>query len=332
MNYIKMSPLTGMVGYGGGASSLACHSGGCSDPTWYGDRGIFAGGESNVVINTIQYVDITSTGNTTDFGDLNTAKRETAGSSGSCISCFVGGDTSTNNSGMINEIEYISPKSLGNGTDFGNLTAARDNVQSASSGTRGVFLGGSNSGVNNTDHIQYITFATPGNATSFGSAIVSHRHGSGVSNGTRGVYAGGDTTGDSDEIEYLAFDTAANSSAFGDLSMARNYAVSGGNTTRGVWVGGYGSVGGWGYKDRIDYVTIASTSNASDFGNLGASKGYMSSGQCGNNTRALFGGGTAGSPGNTMEYITVATLSNADDFGLLDTGTWLMGSTANPAS
>ena len=273
--YIKQSPLTGMVGYGGGASSLACHSGGCNLETWYGDRGIFAGGAGGK--ESIQYVDITSTGNTTDFGDLNTPKGETAGSSGSCISCFVGGDTSGNNNGMIHEIDYVCPSSLGNAKDFGNLTAARDNVQSASSGTRGVFLGGSNSGVNNTNHIQYITFATPGNATSFGSAIVSHRHGSGVSNGTRGVYSGGSTTGDDEEIEYLTLDTTSNTTDFGDLHMARSYAGSGGNTTRGVWAGGYGSVGGWGYKNVIDYITIMTTSDANDFGNLTTSRGYMSS-------------------------------------------------------
>ena len=41
----------------------------------------------------------------------------------------------------------------------------------------------------------------------------------------------------------------------------------------------------------VDYVTIASTGNATDFGNLSVSTSY--NGACSNATRALFAGGNS---------------------------------------
>ena len=49
--------------------------------TWYGDRGVFMGGYSGNQ-NTIDYIDITSTGNATDFGNLNHTTRAVAPASG----------------------------------------------------------------------------------------------------------------------------------------------------------------------------------------------------------------------------------------------------------
>ena len=66
MNYIKMSPLIGLSGFGGGASSLTVTGGGAAF-LWGGDRGIIS------ILNSgghvINYVDITTTGDATDFGD-----------------------------------------------------------------------------------------------------------------------------------------------------------------------------------------------------------------------------------------------------------------------
>ena len=58
----------------------------------------------------------------------------------------------------------------------------------------------------------------------------------------------------------------------------------------------------------IDYVTIASTGNATDFGdptiNRNGATGAAST------TRAVFGGS-----GNTIDFVTIATTGNAIDFG-----------------
>jgi hypothetical protein len=47
-------------------------SGGCSNAT--GDRGLFAGGEAAVKLNSIDYITISSLGNANDFGDITVAR------------------------------------------------------------------------------------------------------------------------------------------------------------------------------------------------------------------------------------------------------------------
>ena len=56
--------------------------------------------------------------------------------------------------------------SEGNGTDFGNLTAARG-CRGASNATRGLGIGGYN-GSGKTNTIDFITIQSTGNATDFG--------------------------------------------------------------------------------------------------------------------------------------------------------------------
>jgi hypothetical protein len=60
----------------------------------------------------------------------------------------------------------------------------------------------------------------------------------------------------------------------------------------------------------IQYVTIASTGNATDFGDLIA--GISGFAACSNATRGVFGGSTGS---NVIQYVTIATTGNAIDFG-----------------
>ena len=66
--------------------------------------------------------------------------------------------------------------------------------------------------------------------------------------------------------------------------------------------------------NTIDYVTIASTGNAQDFGDLTVARRFLQG--VGNSTRAIFGSGE-GSPAatNVIDYVTMATTGNATDFG-----------------
>ena len=91
-------------------------------PIWYGDRGVFVGGGANIM----EYVSISSTGNTTDFGDLLV-------SSNSLGACSNGtrGVTSGNSS---NSISYITIATTGNATDFGDLIQARNGVAACAGG------------------------------------------------------------------------------------------------------------------------------------------------------------------------------------------------------
>ena len=62
----------------------------------------------------------------------------------------------------------------------------------------------------------------------------------------------------------------------------------------------------------IDYVTIASTGNATDFGDLTVAR-YGLAG-CSSTTRGLFAGGYSPTS-NVIDYVTIASTGNATDFG-----------------
>ena len=57
---------------------------------------------------------------------------------------------------------------------------------------------------------------------------------------------------------------------FGDLTSIRKNVAAASNTTRGVFAGGEDAA----IVPVIDYITIASTGNATDFGNLTEAKRY----------------------------------------------------------
>ena len=72
--------------------------------------------------------------------------------------------------------------------------------------------------------------------------------------------------------------------------------------------------GGDPFTNVIDYITIATTGNASDFGDTTENgEGYLA---CASNIRGIFvGGNTNPANINTIQYITIATTGNAADFG-----------------
>ena len=279
-------------------------------PTYYGDRGIFAagyGGGSHV--NTIDYITISSPGNATDFGDTITGKSGRAACSNSIRGIIAGG------SGHHNEIEYITISTPGNGTDFGNLTQGRyAPAGNASSAGRGIFGGGGST----TNIIDYITISSTGNATDFGDLTRNVDEPAGVSNGTRGVFAGGYGPAPSytaqNTMDYVTIDTTGDASDFGDLSKIWQGIHGCGNLDdRGLMGSGKNGPSN-AHTDEIVYITISSTGNSQDFGDLTqARNGAMS---CANGIRCTWGGGAyPNSSQNTIDYVTMATTGNAIDFG-----------------
>jgi len=65
-------------------------------------------------------------------------------------------------------------------------------------------------------------------------------------------------------------------------------------------------------SDVIDYVTIASTGDAADFGDLDTGRKYMGTSHGCNFVRAFFNGGEVA---NVIQYVTFVTTGNATDFG-----------------
>ena len=66
----------------------------------------------------------------------------------------------------------------------------------------------------------------------------------------------------------------------------------------------------------IDYITITSTGNATDFGNLTQARVGLNG--CGSSTRGVFGGGTV------IDYVTIASAGNATDFGDLSVNRYVV--------
>jgi len=91
-----------------------------------------------------------------------------------------------------------------------------------------------------------------------------------------------------------------------------------GNRGRGVFGGGGGSPAP--SSAIIQYVNIATTGNALDFGFLLSTEKYLHG--CASSTRGIFG---AGNDNDTLQYITIASEGDSIDFGNL-TGNALAGS------
>jgi len=284
-------------------------------------RGLFFGGGTNKYynseVNTIDYIAITTTGNATDFGDLYKARTWFSGCSSTTRAITMGG-AENGNGGKSIVIDYVTMASTGNGTNFGNLSAARHGTGALSSATRGVCAGGDVDGTSTTDIMDYVTIANTGNATDFGNLTTARNAGpAGCASPTRGLFAGGlyNASSGSDAIDYITIASTGNASDFGDLNVTVNSGAGLSSETRGVFGRFYASAGNQGMIDTMDYVTIGSTGNATDFGNLAAATGGGAA--TSSALRGVFGTGIDASSNalNVMEYITIANTGNTTDFG-----------------
>ena len=69
-------------------------------------------------------------------------------------------------------------------------------------------------------------------------------------------------------IEYLEINTTANALDFGDLSFGSASGASCGSSTRGLVGGSYIAPGVANSINNIDFITIATTGNGADFGDM----------------------------------------------------------------
>ena len=275
-----------------------------------GARGLFAGGLDPGLSDVIDYITISTLGNTTDFGNISAGKQGMGALASRTRGINLGGYTT----GFENEIEYVTIASTGNITDFGNLTANTTRIAGTSSQTRGIGAAGGVSG-GSTNVIQYITIASTGDAVDFGDSTRAHQSMGGLASSVRGVFGGGYTDSPaatfSNTIDYITIATLGNAADFGDLTVGRLYAAGCSNSTRGCWAGG--NITGGTQKNEIDYVTIASTGNAADFGDLTSARRDLAAAS--SPTRGVWCGGDTPTLVNTIDYVEILTTGNAVDFG-----------------
>jgi hypothetical protein len=206
-------------------------------------------------------------------------------------------------------------------TDTPNLGTSSDTT----AGARGIF-GGGRTGPSSTNQIDYITISSTGNAQDFGDLTTNTFEAGACSSSTRAIKFGGRGPAYVNNIEYITFSITGNTIDFGDLVRPQVFVSGVSNSTRGVLMGGLIETPYAGGTNNIDYVTIASTGNAQDFGELDfdypAGINNVSS-----PTRGIYAAGLAphnGPPGapsapilstNVIQYITISSLGNSQDFG-----------------
>ena len=227
-----------------------------------------------------------------------------------------------NASSAVAAIDFITIPTGGNAQDFGDLYTARIGLQAYSSRTRGIF----HSGLNKNE-IEYVTIATTGEtAQDFGDSQSNRAYGKGLSNETRGISAGGYPA--TTEMDYVTIAHTGHAQDFGNLSSGlagETDNVGGGpagaaSPTRGVFTGGYINPGTLQSLNTIQFITIASTGNTQDFGDMAISKRSHSNQAC-SGTRSVITAGynqpTNGSYVNTtsIEYYNFASTGNTASFG-----------------
>ena len=102
-----------------------------------------------------------------------------------------------------------------------------------------------------------------------------------------------------------------------DENVWTNIGAGTGDVAPANWDGVRGLTAG-GYTpnfNTIDYITIATTGNAVDFGDMIVAKRTGAGCTSGNGGRGIFFGSTAGASPEAIEYVTIGTPGNASDFG-----------------
>ncbi len=285
-----------------------------------GTRGFAFGGDYT---NVIEYVDIQTAGNATDFGDMqSTGEGKPAG-----VSSKTRGVMSGNGNWMEN-YEYITCATAGNATNFGS-TYQNDQKGPAfvSDGSRGVLVSGITD-YENSNHMEYITIDTTGNGTNFGNQTVTSTDRAGCADSTRGVIFAGQNT---NVIDYITIQTTGNATDFGDcIYSGIRHSGATADATTGFHIAGADSS----MQGEIHYVTIQTTGNAADWGDLSVAAYGCDASSDGTYVCVFFSQANTGSisNANNIERFSTASAGNASDFGDMTVSNVSRGSLSGNAS
>ncbi len=259
MDYVTIATTANAIDFGDTGGGSRWGLAGCASAT----RGLFAGGYTNspsaTFYSSIEYITISSSGGTNDFGDLTYGNYRPAACNSATRGLFGGSFAAA--WAQTNTIDYVTIATTGNASDFGDISSTRANCGSVSSPTRGLFGGGEGLSV----LIDYVTIATKGDGKHFGDLTVARKEPYGCSSGTRGIFNGGNTPSAVVTIDYVTIATFGDAIDFGDLSVARGSLGACSSSTRGVMGGG--AIPG-GNTNTIDFVTFESAGDAVDFGDM----------------------------------------------------------------
>jgi len=225
-----------------------------------------------------------------------------------------------NGSAYIKNIDYFNVDTTGNAADFGDIQNICGWLGALADRTRGIFLADGNGG-GGEDNTSYVTIASLGDSVTFGNLTSTVNYFSGLASSTRGIAGGGyihPSSQATNNIDYCTIQSTGTWKEFGDLTGASStgkLTSSSGisSPTRGMWGGGSYYNPSAVVVNNIDYITISTLGNSSDFGDLTQARKTASG--CANAVRGVWSGGYTPTYVNTMDYVTLATLGNAKDFG-----------------
>ena len=270
-------------------------------------RGVFHLGQAAAAVNTLEFITISSLGNSADFGDLTQSKDGVASCSSNTRGLFGGGRVTP---AAVNTVDYIIIATTGNAVSFGSLTENRRILSACSNSTRGLFGGGLGT-PSNVNTIDYVTIASTGNAQDFGDLTGAKRGAGSCSSTVRALWCGGyQAPSVINSIDFVTIASTGNAVDFGDATVARNERTGLSDGYRGIFAGGYSPAA----TNVIERVFISTSGIAQDFGDLTFARGGL--GATSSKIRGVFAGGYV-SPTyiNVIEYITIASSSNSIDFG-----------------
>ena len=292
-----------------------------------GARGVIAGGDTTGAgadTNVIQYITLSTTGNSADFGDLIRNQRHVCGNVASTTRGLFGGGYKSGSAGT-NTIEYITISTLGNSIDFGDRAGGSTwSWGGLSNSTRGLWVG--SSGIpGNSNVIDFITIASTGNSQSFGNHLITSRDVACLASNTRGILAGEYTNDNT--IGYVTIASTGNAVDFGDLTFSNPSGntynrATGSNGVRGVF-GPHGETP----TGKYQYITISTLGNSVNFGD--ALSSIASATGSSSPTRMFSCGGNSPAITNSIDYITITSTGNAQDFGDLITTATTAGALTN---
>ena len=295
-------------------------------------RMVLGGGDpGSTFLNVVEYVNIATFGDAADFGDLSAVRSSMYEMpSTPTRGFFVGGDSPSGGT-RIDVIEYITYASLGNATDFGNLSSATYRWAGTSSTTRAVLAGGRTPSI--TNKMETFEMTTLGDGTDFGDLTGVRAYMGTSSDAIRAVWGGGLTPTVSNVIDYIQIAALGNATDFGDLTSARYLAggASGGHggidqdtiqrpsvtympgSGRALFGGGLTPSS----SGSIEYMQISTLGNGVDFGDMIGTNRHGSQGTSSITRAVIFGGGTNPSVIDSIDTVEIRSLGNCSDFGNL---------------
>ena len=266
IDMIEIGTAGNATDFGDLAQANSAASGGASSTT----RAIISGGyeQPAAAINSrLQYIILSSGGGANEFGNLVEGALTAQGmTSNNTRGLLYGGG----NPDYVSSLSQINLQSLGTNSSFGNTfnSIPIRNVAGASNGTRAVFAGGDNAD-SNVFTIAFVLIASGGSPDKFGDLTDDLSGHDAVDSAVRGCFGGGLSPGVVNTIDFITIATEGNATDFGDLTQSRRNVTGNSNGVRGTFSSGTTGTSGTGNNlNIIDFITIASTGNASDFGDL----------------------------------------------------------------